>query len=60
MTFKWLDAKCLLKYHVVWKKAIKEKWLRKAVSNGDPIHSTIDKTQVRKCAGEKKSLQIIS
>lgn len=53
MTFKWLDAKCLLKYHVVWKKAIKEKGLGKAVSNGDPIHLTIDKTQVRKCEGEK-------
>lgn len=60
MTFKLLDANCLLKYHMVWRKAIKEKGLGEAVSNGDPIHLTIDKTQVRKCAGEKKSLQIIS
>lgn len=50
---------CLLKYHIFWNKAKKETKLGQAVSNGDPINLTIDKTQVRRCAGEK-SLQIIS
>lgn len=49
----------MLKYHRVWKEANKETGLEQAVSNGDPINLTIDKTQVRKCSGEK-SLQIIS
>lgn len=30
-----------------------KKGLGKAVSNGDPIHLTIDKIQVKKCEGEK-------
>lgn len=36
------------------KEANKETGFGQAVSNGDPINLTIDKTQVRKYSGEKK------
>lgn len=46
---------------MVKKEANKETGLGQAVSNGDPINLTTDKTQVRKYSGKKKkSLQIIS
>lgn len=44
---------------MVWKEPNKETEFGQAVSNGNPINLTIDKTEVRKCSGEK-SLKIIS
>lgn len=41
---------------MVKKEANKETGLGQAVSNGDPINLTIDKTQVRKYSGKKKNL----
>lgn len=38
------------------KEANKETGFGQAVSNGDPINLTIDKTQVRKYSGEKKKI----